>query len=71
MPPATMLHRNLSEFEDLDDMERVREIRPQFALRFAATYSCKSICAGLKAASCVLSTQSFIVKGVCTTVEKS
>ena len=24
MPPATMLHRNLNEFEDLDDMERVR-----------------------------------------------
>jgi len=25
MPPATMLHRNLNEFEDLDDMERVRK----------------------------------------------
>ena len=25
MPPATMLQRNPNEFEDLDDMERVRK----------------------------------------------
>jgi hypothetical protein len=28
MPPATMLQRNPNEFEDLDDMERVRSVVP-------------------------------------------
>ena len=41
MPPATMLQRNLNEFEDLDDMERVRGIQLHFELSFAATYSCR------------------------------